>query len=171
MAATVEICEQNGQPGSPSLAVTHNIANTNMGAFDVANMDPTVYPIIPGGNSCDKWQLIHVTDMGSSTRISNLKVWRSGPLGAHALHMCNARTSNYGGAQIYIAPTPNTSTAANQIMPTGTPTSANLGIGGSLSGALSTTGYSDFLVHQIQTTPQAIAGSTTTMNYSYDEAV
>lgn len=169
MAATVEIDEQNGKPDSPTLAVTHNISNTNMGSHDAANINPVTYPIVPGGNSCDKWQLFHVTNMGSSSRISNLKVWRSGSLGAHALHMTNARTTDYGGAEDYTTPTPNTSSVANQTMPTGSPASANLGIGGSLTGVLTTSGYSDFLVHQIQTTPQAIAGSTTTMNYQYDE--
>lgn len=167
MAATVEIDEQNGKSDSPAL--THNIANTNMGTTDAANMDPVAYPIVPGGNSCDKWQLIHVIDMGTSTRISNLKVWRSGSLGANALHMTNARTSNYGGTQTYTTPSLTPSIVANQIMPTGTPESANLGIRGSLAGLLTTSGYSDFLVHQIQTTPQATAGNTTTMNYQYDE--
>jgi len=169
MAATVEIDEQNGKSGTPAL--THNIANTNMGSFDAANIDPASYPIVPGGNSCDKWQLVHVTDMGTSSRISNLKVWRSGSLGASALHMTNARTSDYGGTQTYTTPTTDPSTVAVQIMPTGTPGSTNLGIGGSLSGALTTSGYSDFLVHQIQTTITAIAGSSTTMNYQYDEVV
>lgn len=167
MAATVEIDEQNGKSGTPTL--THNIGNTNMGSFDTANIDPASYPIVPGGNSCDKWQLIHVTDMGTSTRINNIKVWRSGSLGASAIHMTNARTSDYGGAQSYTTPTVSPSTVANQIMPTGTPASANLGIGGALGGVLTTSGYSDFLVHQIQTTTTAIAGSSTTMNYSYDE--
>lgn len=169
MAATVEIDEQNGKSGTPTL--THNIANTNMGSFDTANIDPVSYPIVPGGNSCAKWQLIHVTDMGASSRISNLKVWRSGSLGANAIHLTNARDTNYGGAQTYTTPITDPSTVASQIMPTGTPSSANLGIGGALSGALTSPGYSDFLVHQIQTTPAAIAGSSTTMNYSYDETV
>src|SRR3989344_6762295 len=167
MAATVEIDEQNGDSKSPAL--THNVGSTNMGSFDAANLDPATYPIVPGGNSCDKWQLIHVVNMGTSTRISNLKVWRSGSLGANALHMTNARTTGYVGAPVYTTPTAATSSIANQIMPTSTPDSANLGIGGSLSGALTSSGYSDFLVHQIQTTTAAIAGSTTTMNYQYDE--
>lgn len=167
MAATVEIDEQNGKSDSPAL--THNIGSTNMGSTDAVNLDPVAYPIIPGGNSCDKWQLIHVTNMGTSTRINNLKVWRSGSLGANAIHMTNARTTGYAGAPVYTTPTTATSTIANQIMPTSTPSSANLGIGGSLSGVLTSSGYSDFLVQQIQTTPDAIAGSTSTISYQYDE--
>ncbi|MDO8487701.1 MAG: hypothetical protein Q7S31_00105 [bacterium] len=166
MAATVEIDEQNGNSGSPTL--THNIGNSNMGSTDTANMNPTAYPIVPGGNSCEKWQRFHVTDIGTSTRINNLKVWRSGSLGADAIHMTNARTSDYGGST-YATPTADPSTVASQIMPTSTPGSANLGIGGSLSGTISSSGYSDFLVHQIQTTATALAGNSTTMNYQYDE--
>ena len=44
-----------------------------------------------------------------------------------------------------------------------------VGIGGSLSGSLTATGSSDYIVHQIQTTGSATAGSTSTMNYQYDE--
>ena len=167
MAATVEIDEQNGPAASPAL--THNISNTNMGALDASGLDPTTHPIAPGENSCEKWQLFHVTNMGTSSRISNLRVWRTGSLGANALHFTSARTSNYAGTATYTTPTTSTSTVANQIMPTGIPGSANLGIGGSLSGSLTSPGYSDFLIHQIQTTPKALTGTTTTMNYQYDE--
>jgi len=53
--------------------------------------------------------------------------------------------------------------------PTSEPTDANLGIGGSLTGELTTTGESDYLVHQIQTDTDDTAGSTSTLNYQYDE--
>lgn len=167
MAATVEVCEQNGQAKSPSL--THNISNTNMGTRDAANLDPVAYPISPGSNSCEKWQLLHVTDMSTSARIANIQVWRTGPMGAHAIHLTNARTSNYGGTVSFTTPSTSTSTVANQIMPSSAPGSANLGISGSLTGALIAPGYSDFLVHQIQTATPAQAGSTTTLNYQFDE--
>ncbi len=167
MAASVEICEQNGQSKSPAL--THNISNTNMGSRDAANLDPVAYPIVPGGNSCEKWQLLHVTDMSTAARITNIQVWRTGSLGTHAIHLTNARTSNYAGVTPFTTPTIAISTVANQIMPSSAPGSANLGVGGSLTGSLVANGYSDFLVHQIQTATPALAGSTTTMNYQYDE--
>lgn len=167
MAATVHIDEQNGPVSGPTL--THNIANSNMGSADAANLDPTTCPVAPGGNTCEKWQLLHVTDMGSSSRINNLKVWRSGQLGAEAIHMTNVAINNYAGTATYTTPTTQTSILAKFIMPTETPTSANLGISGSLSGSLVSSGYSDFFVHQIQTTPKALSGSTSTLNYQYDE--
>lgn len=169
MAATVEIDEQNGLAGSPTL--THNIANSNMGSADSANLDPVKHPIVSGENTCEKWQLLHVTDMSTSSRINNLKIWRSGALGANAIHLTNASMTGYGGTATYTTPTTAISTVANQIMPSSTPATANLGIGGSLTGSLAASGYSDFFVQQIQTNPKALAGSTSTINYQYDEVV
>ena len=167
MAATVEVDEENGKSSSPAL--THNIVSSNMGSVDTSNLNPIANPIAPGENSFEKWQLIHVTDMSTSSKISNIRVWRSGQLGANAVHLTNASTSSYGGEAKYLTPTDSTSAVAVFAMPTSIPGSANLGIGGSLNGNLTKSGYSDFLVHQIQTARSALAGSTTVMNYSYDE--
>ncbi len=167
MSATVEIDEENGNSSSPAL--THNISNSNMGSADSANLNPLTYPIAPGNNSFEKWQLLHVTNMGTSTKINNIQVWRTGGLGTGASHLTNARTGGYGGAAAYATPTAATSTFATQTMPGSSPGSANLGIGGSLGGALTAAGYSDFLVHQIQTASNALAGNITTINYQYDE--
>ena len=167
MAATVEIDEENGKDSSPAL--THNIGNSNMGSADVANLNPITNPIAPGANSFEKWQMLHVVDIGTSSKIENIRVWRSGSLGANAIHLTNASNSAYRGEAKYRTPTDDTSPYAIFPMPTSIPSSANLGIGGSFTGSLATNGSSDFLVHQIQTTEGALAGSTTVMNYSYDE--
>lgn len=165
MPATVTINEYNGAGETESA----NIANSNMGSVDSAELDPVAYPIVPSENSFEKWQKIVVTAMGGSSKIDNLKIWRTGSLGSYASHKTNARESSYGGAESYAQPTESTSSVATQDMPTSEPTGANLGIGGSLSGSLTGTGSSDYLVHQIQTTGSATAGSTSTMNYQYDE--
>lgn len=165
-AATVEIDEQNGASGGPTL--THNITNSNMGSTDAVNLDPVANPVTPGANTFDKWQKIHVTAMGGSSKIDDLKIWRTGALGGAATHITNARTTSYAGAATYVTPTAS-ATAFAQTMPTSAPASANLGIGGSLSGSLTATGSSDFLSHQIQTNAADVAGSTSTMNYQYDE--
>ena len=167
MAAIVEIDEENGKVSSPAL--THNISNSNMGSVDAANLNPIASPIAPGNNSFEKWQLLHVIDMGTSSSINNLRVWRSGNLGVNAIHLTNASSSAYRGEAKYRTPTDSTSPFAIFPMPTSSPGSANLGIAGSLSGSLTENGSSDFLVYQIQTTRAALAGSTTVMNYSYDE--
>lgn len=167
MAATVEICESNGAGET----ITHNITNTNMGSTDAAALDPVANPVTPGNNTYEKWQRVHVTAMGGSSKIDNLKVWGAA-LGANATHKTNARTATYGGAQTYAAPSASDRSATygyTQTMPTSAPSSANLGIGGSLTGTITAAGYSDYLVMQIQTTSSATAGNTTTMSYQYDE--
>lgn len=165
MAATVEIDEANGAGET----LTHNITNTNMGSTDATALDPVANPIVPGNNSYEKWQKVHVTAMGGSSKIDKLKIWRTSALGANATHLTNARESSYGGAATYTTPTASSSSVATQTMPSSQPTGANLGISASLSGSLTATGSSDYLIHQIQTTGAAIAGSTSTMNYQYDE--
>jgi hypothetical protein len=164
-AATVQIDESNGAGET----VTNNITNTNMGSVDSANLDADANPVAAGNNTYEKWQRFDVTAMGGSTAIDNLKVWRTGALGGSAVHETNARESSYGGAETYATPVATTSTVATETMPTSEPSGANLGIGGSLSGQITSAGASDYLVHQIQTNGADTAGSTSTMNYQYDE--
>lgn len=166
MAATVEIDERNGAPAG---TLTHNITNSNMGSTDAVNVDPVANPVVPGANTYEKFQQVHVTAMGGSSQINNLKIWRTGALGGTAVHLTNARLSSYGGAPSYATPVATASSLATQTMPSSVPATANLGIGGSLTGALTATGSSDYLVHQIQTNAADTAGSTSTMNYQYDE--
>lgn len=165
MAATVEICESNGAGET----ITHNITDTDMGSTDAANLDPTTYPITPGNRSFIKYQRFHLTALGGSSKIDNLKVWRTSALGGSATHVTNARTTSYGGALTYATPTASAVSGVDQTMPTSTPGTANLGIAGSLTGSLTATGYSDYLGHQIVTNGADTAGSTSTMNYQYDE--
>lgn len=164
-AATVEIDEANGA----GQTLTHSITNSNMGSTDTVNLDPVANPVVPGNNTYEKWQKIHVTAMGGSSKIDNLQVWHTSALGANATHLTNARTTSYGGAPTYATPVATASAVATQTMPSSDPAAANLGIGGSLTGSLTATGSSDYLVHQIQTTGSATAGATCTMNYQYDE--
>lgn len=165
MAATVEICESNGAGET----VSHNVTNVNMGNTDAANLDPVAYPVTPGNNTYEKFQRIHVTNLGGSSKILNLQIWRTGALGGSATHLTNARTSSYAGAVSYATPDTTEVAAATQAMPTSDPGAANLGIGGSLTGELTGTGYSDYLNHIIKTDAGDTAGSTSTMNYQYDE--
>jgi hypothetical protein len=165
MAATVEICESN----TVSETLTHSITNSNMGNTDAAALNPVTYPVTPGADTYEKWQRFHVTALGGSSAILNLKVWRTGALGGAAVHVTNARTSAYGGAATFATPIVTNSTLATQAMPTSAPGTANLGIAGTLAGSLVATGYSDYLIHQIQTNAADVAGSTSTMNFQYDE--
>ncbi len=167
MAATVEICESNGAGET----ITHSISNSNLASVDSAAPDPVANPLTPGNRSYVKYQRVHVTAMGGSSKIDNLQVWRTGSLGTGGTqtHVTNARTTSYAGALAYATPVTSAVTSVDQTMPTSAPGAANLGIGGALNGALTATGYSDYLGHQVTTDASATAGSTTTMNYQYDE--
>lgn len=164
-AATVEICESNGAGET----ITHNITDTDMGSTDAANLDPTANPIVAGDRSYTKYQRIHVTAMGGSTAIDNLKVWRTGALAGSTTHVTNAGESGNYSALSYATPTASSVTNVDNAMPTSEPSTANLGIGSSLSGQITSAGYSDYLVHQLVTDAGDTAGNTTTMNYQYDE--
>jgi hypothetical protein len=168
-AATVEICESYGTTGSESVA--HNITNTNMGNALGANIDPVANPITPGNRSYAKYQRIHVTNIGTSSAINNLKVWRTGALGGSATHLTNAGESTaYTAVTTFATPVKTAITDVDNAMPVTTaPTTNNLGIGGDLVTSLTAAGYSDYLVHQIVTDAGDVAGSTSTMSYQYDE--
>jgi len=164
MAATVQINEYN-DVGEVKEA---NITNSNMGDVDDPNLDPVANPVIPGENTYEKYQTLEVTAMGGSSAIDNLKIWRTGALGGSAVHMTNARIADYA-EKSYVQPIKTDSTQADQAMPTSEPVSADLGIGGALAGSLIAAGESDLLIHQIQTDAGDVAGSTSTMNFQYDE--
>jgi len=167
MAATVEICESNGSGET----ITHNISNANMGSVDSAQLDPVTNPIDAGDRSFIKYQRLHVTNMGGSSGISGLKVFRSGSLGGAATHVCNLRTTSYDGALSYATPVDTAVSTVDEAMPTSEPASANLGIGGSLTGIISAAGYSDYVGHQLIVDAADTIGSTTTLSFVYSETV
>ena len=165
MAATVSVSESN----KAGEIVEASITNSNMGSTDDVNLSAASYPILAGNRSYAKYQRFNVTDMGASTAILNLKVWRTGALAGSSTHVTNARESAYGGAASYATPVATAIAGADQAMPTSVPTGANLGIAGVLNGSLVATGYSDYLIHQLVTDAGDTAGNSTTMNYQYDE--
>ena len=165
MAATVEICETN----TSETTVSHNIANSNMGNLDAPELDTVSYPIESGERSYIKYQRLHVTAMGGSSVIDDIRVWRSGALGGSATHVCNLKTSSYDGALTYATPVKTAVTYVDETMPSSEPASANLGIGGSLTGELTDVGYSDYLGHQIIPNSSDTVGSTSTLTFQYKE--
>ena len=165
MAATVQINEYN----TVGETETANITNSNMGSTDAVNLVAADYPVVPGENTYEKYQKVEVTAMGGSSKIDNLKIWRTTALGGSAVHLTNARETSYGGAESFATPVATDSTPATETMPTTEPSGANLGIGGALAGELTAAGLSDYLVHQIQTDAGDVVGASCTMHYQYDE--
>ena len=165
MPATIVINEYNTVGESKEA----NITNTNMGSDDSPNLDAVANPVVPGENTYEKYQKLEVTALGGSSKIDAIKIWRTGALGGSAVHKTNARESAYGGAETFATPVVTASSKAIETMPSSEPSGANLGIGGSLTGSLTATGESDYLVHQIQTDAGDTVGSTSDLNYQYDE--
>jgi len=106
MAATVQINEFN----TVDETETANITNSNMGSSDAVNLVAADYPVVPGENTYEKYQKIEVTAMGGSSKIDNLKIWRTTALGGSAVHLTNARETSYGGAESFATPVATDST-------------------------------------------------------------
>ena len=166
MVASAQLDEYNGAGETQ----TANVTNCNFGSVDSANLTPANDPITAGQNSFEKyWKMAF---SGTFNQVDNLKVWKSA--GAYVTGeslVTNARESSYGGAESYVQPTQSTSTKATQTFPVTEPSGANLGIGGSLSGNLSSSGSSDYLVVQLQTTGATPPGDVNqkTFTFQYDE--
>lgn len=168
MAATVEISESNG--ATPT--VTDGISAVLFsGGADEAEAAPWS-AITAGNNSYEKWLRVHLVSLGGSTSISNLRVWLTGTKASGDEIRTNARTTSYGGAESYSQPGTGAAPEADQNMPFDEPDSANLGIGGSLSGTLTAAGYSDYLVVQVQTDAGTDAATyrDLVLHVAYDEA-
>lgn len=138
--------------------------NLNFGSTLAANLAPSTYPITAGTYSYEKW--VNVNFSGTFTRVDNIQFWKSA--GAYV----TGETIAWTGQQTeYAAPTTTASTYATTAVPTADPGTANVSIGGSLSGSLTATGSSDFIILQTSVTTAASAGScnTKTFTLQYDE--
>lgn len=147
-----------------------NISTYNFGSTDASDLTPASYPITAGTNSFEKWIRLHWTS-GAANQIDNLQAWKvSGNYVTGEVIKTNLTTTGYSAAS-YATPTSNTSSEATIDMPTADPTQANLGIGGNLTGSLSTFGYSDYWVMQLQTTGSTPAGDVNqkSIRIQYDE--
>ena len=166
MTATFQLSESNGA----SETVTDGISNINFGSVDSPNINPADHPIRAGENSYEKW--IRCKFTGTFNKIENIKIWMSsGTYVTGEVIKTNLTTSGYSDAS-YSTPTDSTSTVAVNDMPTSEPSGPNLGIGGSLSGSLTSEGYSDYWVLQLQTSASTPPGdvNTKTFTMQYDES-
>lgn len=167
MAAILEIDESNGATET----VTTNIGTLFAGSTDAFFFQATDYPITPGQNSYEKWIRIHVTDLGGAAAVTGFKVWAEAPPAQTSLHF-NGHTiqGTYDSGnhkQTSYAQPSTAATRTPEAMPTSEPASANLGIGGSLTGQLTAPGRSDYLLIQVRTTGSATIGDTLTVNFGY----
>ena len=147
-----------------AVGTTATPTNLNLGSTIAANLAPSTYPITAGTYSYEKW--VKALFDGSFTRIENVQFWKS------AGALVTGEVLNWTGQKVaYATPTNVVSTFATAAIGTSAPGSANVSIGGSLSGSLTATGYTDFIVLQSSITTAASAGATNskTLVMQYDE--
>ncbi len=167
MAATLSMIQSNGA-GNTLTNVGGSGNAWNYQNADVAT--PATYaanPILFGNNSYEVWLRAMFT--GVFNQIRDLRIWLSTNFSPATGLFLFFR----GTQQIYLQPGNGTSSIATSSMPTVDPGSANVSIGGNLSGSIVTSsGMSDYIVTQLRTTVAAPAGDTSfdTMSFSWTES-
>lgn len=170
MSATFNWVQTHGTSASPThtaLGTSGNLFNYKR-ANDATAANYSSYPITAGTNSYEVFLRGRWT--GTFNSISNLQMWRSvnfsPATGLSIMWKGNNHTSFNSN------PTTGTSTIATSAIPTSDPGTANVSIGGSVAGSLAASGYSDYIVTQLQTTSAAAAGDTSlcTLTMQYDES-
>jgi hypothetical protein len=123
-------------------------------------------PIPAGSNSYEIWLRGHFT--GTFNAIYDIRFWMSTDFSPNTGLTLRAKTN---GQTAYAQPTNATSSIATSVISTSDPGAANVSVGGSLSSSLTTSGFTDWIVTQLQTTGAAPAGDTSlcTLSMSYVE--
>ena len=103
---------------------------------------------------------------GTFNVINNLQFWMSTDFSPNT-----GLAVKFGGSSVSYA-TPATTASGDGAVPTSDPGTANVSIGGALTGSLTNTGYSDYIRLQLQTTVSAAPGDTSlaTFTLQYDES-
>lgn len=167
MAATLNMIQSNGA-GNTLTNVGSSGNAWNYQNADVAT--PATYaanPIVFGNNSFEVW--LRAMFLGVFNEIRDLRMWLSTNFSPATGLLLRFK----GIQQIYLTPGAGTSSVATSSMPTADPGSANISIGGNLSGSIITSsGMSDYIVTQLQTTVAAPAGDTSfgSLSFSYSES-
>ena len=168
MAATFGWSQTTGSSGSEAttdLGISGNLFNFKRRS-DTTPGNYSTYPISAGDKSYEVW--LRAKFSGTFNKIENMQFWRStdfSPATGLSIKWAD------GGEASYATPVTgeNKATAA---IPTSDPGSANVSIGGNITGNLAASGYTDYIVLQLNTTSAAAAGSTSlcTMTLNYDES-
>lgn len=172
MAATFNWSITNGTaPGTVTdLAASGNVFNFK----DVDNATASnynSYPIVASdtanqGRSFEVW--LRGKFSGTFNNIDNLQFWRSTDFSPSTGLTIYWKGNNVGA---YQTPVKTDSTVATSTIPTADPGTANVSIGGSLSGAITAPGYSDYIVLQLDVATTATPGDTSlaVVTLQYDE--
>lgn len=164
MAATFNWAQTYGtSPGTTTdLGSSGNLFNFKTND-DATPANYSSNPITAGNSSMEVYLRAHFT--GTFTKIDNLQFWQSAAFSPATGLQVTAAMNNVSYA------TPTTTDNGSSNVPTSDPGTANVSIGGSLSGNLSSAGYSDYIKLQLDTTVSAAPGDTSlaTFTLQYDE--
>jgi len=166
MAATYNWAQSHGAtPTVVDLGASGNLFNFK-DIDDATAANYSSNPVTAGNNSYEVWIRAHFTD--TFNVIDNLQFWMSTDFSPNTGLVLKYKANNVGA---HVPAVKTTSTVATVSMPTSDPATANVSIGGSLSGTLVAAGYSDYIVIQLQTTVSAAAGdsSLAVFTLQYDE--
>lgn len=167
MAATFAFVQANTSAETlSSLGISGNLFNFKK-ADDATAANYSSNPIDAGNSSYEVWLKAKFT--GSFNTVDNIQFWRSTNFSpATGLSI----VWGDGGTSAFATPTSGNSTVADTAIPTSDPGSANVSIGGDITGLLSASGYTDYIVMQLDTTSAAAAGDTSlaTFTLNYDES-
>ena len=163
MAATFTWSQSNGAGETVTdLGSSGNLFNFK-NADDATPANYSSNPITAGNNSYSVYLRGKFT--GTFNNIDNLQFWLSTDFSPNT-----GLSVVFNGNNVSYA-TPSASDTGDSAVPTSDPGTANVSIGGALTGDLTGTGYSDYIRLQLQTTVSAGAGDTSlaTFTLQYDE--
>lgn len=166
MAATFAWSGTYGtSPGTTTdLGSSGNLFNFKSSDSLTSAADYTSYPITAGNSSYEVW--LRAKFSGTFNEVQNLQFYKSaGTYGTGIGIQWDGETTAYA------TPVSSNSTVATTDVPTADPGSANVSVGGELTGSLTASGYSDYIVLQLDSTTATEAGDTNTFTFTlqYDE--
>ncbi|NCD07011.1 MAG: hypothetical protein EOL97_12910 [Spirochaetia bacterium] len=126
--------------------------NLNFGSINQANLNVSLYPVVAGTSSYEKW--IKILFGGVFTSISNIKIYKTSG------DYVTGETLKYsGGVTSWTMPTNNASSVATTPIPTSEPVSSNVKVGGVLGETITVSGTTtDFIVLQASFSNNTSAG-------------
>lgn len=126
----------------------------------IGTSDYAQYPVPAGSNSFEVFLQGHFT--GSFAAIYDLRFWMSTDFSPNTGLTVKANTQQ----TLFSQPSTATSSIATSALGTSDPGARNVSVGGSLTSSITTSGYTDYLVLQLQTTTAAPAGDTSLATFS-----
>jgi len=167
MAAVVEIDEINGA----GLVLHHGILNINFGSVDAFELDPVANKLALDSNSYVKWVQLHVSSMGDSSAVQNLRISSETARPAGSVLVFNGHVTQaiYDATKKTAAAQPGTGIADTpHHVPTVAPATSNIGFAGQLGGSLVAPGSSDFALIQVRLTT-VTESADPVLNFEFDE--